>query len=592
MLSSSDRTALRDCSLSEVHGDQHVTIVNNVHSLSDDKILDATLRPAGSGADDVHQCMEGTRKDEFQTLDSWLDDSTAPNILWISGSPGAGKSAIASSLVSSLSQRERLGSSFFFERGHTSFSDPSVVWRSVANNLAKFDPKIKGDLVDFLKGPGFRNADIVLHFKRLVMMPLVKNEQALSAKPPVVILDALDECGSDDSQLAQRRNFLKTLTYWPQLPRLFKLVITSRDEGLPHEFYNSTICHRILLETGSLASETNKDIRRFFETRFEEIRRDRGANLASTRDMLRLTQCAAGLFIWATTAMTFLEGECAKGNHHAAKIALKNILDSGGRSGVGTKNIDELYRQILSHRFQSCGDASRQLFKSVLGIIIVAKKPLRRDDLTHFLDLHEDEDAKDIDLILDRLSSLILRSRDGDGTIRLHHPSFLEFLSDDKRCTDTDFVINPAEQHRVLSLACLKLMKQGLKFNICDLDTSYLRNDEVQDLPSRIQESIPPYLEYSCCFWAEHLRDSQTTAVIDRELSDEVGNFLHNLLLYWLEVLSLIGEVSLASRALVTTARWIEVRLLYYVPSPSFQKLMFVPIGFRSQLVSICNRCQ
>jgi DNA replication protein DnaC len=62
----------------------------------------------------VPRCMEGTRRDVFRKIDHWLDDTSAPNILWISGSPGAGKSALASSLVSDLTKRRRMGARFFW----------------------------------------------------------------------------------------------------------------------------------------------------------------------------------------------------------------------------------------------------------------------------------------------------------------------------------------------------------------------------------------------------------------------------------------------------------------------------------------------
>jgi hypothetical protein len=103
-------------------------------------------------------------------------------------------------------------------------------------------------------------------------------------------------------------------------------------------------------------------------------------------------------------------------------------------------------------------------------------------------------------------------------------------------------------------------MDEGLKFNICDLETSYLRNDDVEDLSSRVEKSIPDHLSYSCCFWVEHVCNSTMHATEDHgDLFQEIQNFLHIRLLYWFEALSLIKKVSIASTALATTARWITV---------------------------------
>ena len=43
------------------------------------------------------QCMEGTRLDILGKINAWTTDFDAPNILWLKGHPGVGKSAIATS---------------------------------------------------------------------------------------------------------------------------------------------------------------------------------------------------------------------------------------------------------------------------------------------------------------------------------------------------------------------------------------------------------------------------------------------------------------------------------------------------------------
>jgi ABC-type glutathione transport system ATPase component len=107
---------------------------------------------------------EGTRQDVFRTVDDWLNDVDAPNVLCISGSPGAGKSAVASSLVSSLTRRRRLGSSFFFKRGDTNLDNPNVLWRTVAFDPSRYCSGMKDSLVEFSKKSHIRDADIKLHF--------------------------------------------------------------------------------------------------------------------------------------------------------------------------------------------------------------------------------------------------------------------------------------------------------------------------------------------------------------------------------------------------------------------------------------------
>jgi len=105
-----------------------------------------------------------------------------------------------------------------------------------------------------------------------------------------------------------------------------------------------------------------------------------------------------------------------------------------------------------------------------------------------------------------------------------------------------------------MTVACLHIMKAGLRFNICKIETSYLRNDDL-DLVPRIKRFISTRLSYACCFWAEHL----STTKPDPKLRDAVREFMEFRLLYWLEVLSLVKKYNIASRALLLIGEWSRV---------------------------------
>jgi len=119
------------------------------------------------------------------------------------------------------------------------------------------------------------------------------------------------------------------------------------------------------------------------------------------------------------------------------------------------------------------------------------------------------------------------------------------------------FLINEAIQNQDLILASLQVMKIGLRFNICQLESSHVHNKDVPDLGSHVEKEIPAYLSYSCCFWADHL---QATA-FEPKILEAVQVLLHTQLLYWLEVLSLIKKMNIASQALLFTVNWLRVRL-------------------------------
>ena len=99
-------------------------------------------------------------------------------------------------------------------------------------------------------------------------------------------------------------------------------------------------------------------------------------------------------------------------------------------------------------------------------------------------------------------------------------------------------------------------MKKGLRFNICDLETSFAMNEDVVHLEERVQNNISTSLQYACQNWALHLRD----VPYSKELSEYLHEFAYNSLLYWVEVLSLTGSLYIClGPALEISIKWLDV---------------------------------
>ena len=130
------------------------------------------------------------------------------------------------------------------------------------------------------------------------------------------------------------------------------------------------------------------------------------------------------------------------------------------------------------------------------------------------------------------------------------------FLLDERR--SRIFFIERCDVHHDLAVASLSIMKAGLRFNICELETSYLSNSEVVGLKKRVEENIPPHLLYSCRFWATHLRDAE----LDSDLLQLVRKLVTGVqMLFWLEALGVSKFIGEAYWALTSTERWLQVRL-------------------------------
>jgi hypothetical protein len=106
-------------------------------------------------------------------------------------------------------------------------------------------------------------------------------------------------------------------------------------------------------------------------------------------------------------------------------------------------------------------------------------------------------------------------------------------------------------------------MEHGLKFNICQLESSHYFNKDVRDLNDRTQKAIPGHLQYSCLHWASHVNDvpmQQSNSQHGVILECLESFFSSGRFLYWLEVLSIIRALRSASPALRTIINWVSVR--------------------------------
>ena len=394
-----------------------------------------------------------------------------------------------------------------------------------------------------------RHSEIESYMVRARSGQTAEMDTELAMGLPVIILDALDECGSDDSQFAQRQTFINTITKWSRLPPSFKLVVTSRDDRIPNSF--RSVCYRIVPDTGDVAGpEAMQDVRIFHEKRSAAIA-ERNYSLSKTwpgeSNIRQLTNRAAGLFVWADTVVKFVE-------QGIPSKRLNGIPQD--RFRYGEQRLDGLYRQVMSLSFKDAADDELEIYKLVVGVIVLAKTPLRRRDLRHFLGREEEEAS--ITSILLNLSSVISLGT-SDEFIHISHISFAEFICDPNRCGDL-FAIHRSTHDRIMALSCLQIMRTTLRFNICQLETSHVRNVDVPDLASRIVKFIPAHLSYSCRFWADHLQ----TIIVEAEVLEAVRDFICERLLLWLEILSLIKEVNIASQVLISVHRWIGVSAQYF----------------------------
>ncbi|GJJ10753.1 hypothetical protein Clacol_004981 [Clathrus columnatus] len=515
-------------------------------STSENLDLDNLRYASGAGLSTSKQCLPGTRVEALDEIIEWINnpDDNCPRLFWLAGPAGVGKSAIAHSIALRFKSLRRLGSFFCFDRNQSIDGRREKIFPTIARDLADLDSQIKHELAKVIKNETSlrKTPDLQLEWEKFVLEPLRITSQ-ISTGPILIVIDALDESGDPTSRRELVRILEKEIS---SLPVNVRFLVTSRPEkDITLTFNKSHI--RTKMMTTIPESETNRDILSYFKTTLEAEIAD---GFFTDAHLKRLVELSQGLFQWAFLTSKFLTG---LGNS-AGSIATERYENLINAQGIRSINdpLDVMYTQILSSLFDSDDTQVMARFRSVIGSIVIASEPLSLKDLVTLRgeNISISRRETDIKVVIQYMGSLLSGINDPSSTIRPLHLSFREYLLDESR--SGNFWINPSEHHRDFAFGCLRTMSEGLRFNICDIPNSHIRNIDDEGLPERILSSISSQLSYSSRFWALHI----SSTVFDSVLAKKIERFLHDFFLLWLEVLSLLKGVGRAAKSMSNLISW------------------------------------
>ena len=511
------------------------------------KELDGLMHTLGENRLPLRKaCMQGTRITILQDIEKEIKNISGPNVIWIRGSPGVGKSALAASIANRLVDQKRHVIPFRFDRTDSTITT-SVLWRTVACDLSRLYPSFRQHLTQ--GNQGHSSSDIDRLFKSLIEEPLSTLVDAIPREElPVIVIDALDECGGlrhDSCGKDDYKSLLRTLKYWVQVDHLkrFKLVITSRPEGQISRIFPESISAHIVVPSGSdvkSGDSVSQDICTFLESRLNDMEME-PAWIAKALDYL--VPGAAGIFIWATTVANFLEDD-PEARFHILR------LREGGEDIEGMDDLFSLYATVVQASFRRISKREVQGIVSIIGAMIYAKQPLSNDVLV-MLPGVKIGDSDIIRLIRKGLAPVI----DSSDILRFHHKSFENYLLSPSflhEFPEFSTVQDQGHHERQLAVLCMKtLVSPKLHFNMCSLDSSIIKNADIQP---NVKCTIPPLISYSSQFWAYHLVHTVSDGPSDEKLKEGVRFVMHEKLLFWIETMSLLGKVyevySILKRAL------------------------------------------
>ena len=508
-----------------------LALLNGIHRAAD----------AGYTCGNRQGCLRGTRKDVLQEIERWLTDERAQRVFWLNGLAGTGKSTIAQTFAEMTFADGKLGASFFCSRDFVDRSNLQMILPTLAFQLAYRYPPFRKELLGVLKAtPDAGRESLCLQMKKLIVGPFRANPI-----PTLIIIDALDECKDEEPASA----ILSVLSrYMPDIPTV-KFFITGRPEARIRSGFRlkSLLPITEVLKLHEVKPEVvDSDIKLFFRSQLADLTENRSdcdsvGDWPSPSDIKILCEKAAGFFIYASTVVKFVASEDDLPTQRLALItSLPESTIEEGKSGV-----DQLYTKVLQQAFINVHPDNSQkyhCFRTVVGAVLLILNPISVESLSDLLG-HNTQYIKNTTR---SLHSLLLVPEGTEDPIRVFHKSFPDFLMDPYRCEDKRFFVEPKGCHVELLLACLRLMGEKLKKNICNLDDyAILRKVYIGDA-----------LEYACRFWTKHLLGTPSNTPHLEEVQNGIDKFFAVHLLHWIEVLAIIGDLRIAIYSLNDIEQW------------------------------------
>ncbi|KAF3284163.1 hypothetical protein TWF970_011382 [Orbilia oligospora] len=538
-------------------------IVAAIKPISGLSIVEAAV--FGSFADQHEpKCLENTREQLLKDFETWTNTqrSDTKPVFWLSGAAGTGKSTICRTVATLLQAKGTLAASFFFKRGGGDRGNASKFVTTIAAGLSAHWPDLIPHIESAIKrDPGISTKALRDQFECFIFKPLSSISGGIGGGgcASVIVIDALDECDSDDDVRLLVNLFGKLadlkdvdirvfVTSRPETPiRVgFKKIDGSYEGLVLHDIEQKIIQH---------------DIKIFFEKQFEKIVEEHDEILTAgwpgQNTIQQLVDFSSPLFIVASTICLLVNS-----SHFGPKEQLEKILEY--QSKTHTSKLARIYLPVFDQLLAEKDEDQKILIvesvRHLLGTILVSKSSVSRQDISQLLDIPEDN----LLVRLQGFHSVLNIPKDATEAIRPYHLSFQEFLLDPQTEKATPFYIGAERANRNLTISCLSLLDKTLKRDICGISLACDPDMWVYKAREEVLGCTSPAARYACRFWIEHAIECTQLHGDDVQ----IHQFLEKHLLHWLELLSLIDEIFMR-RSLLERI----VRLYRMVPCIDFSTI-------------------
>ena len=487
----------------------------------------------------------------MEIITKWANDSSSasPRVFWLTGQAGSGKTTIAYTITKHFGKSGNadllhtvLGGNFLCSRQFEETREPTRIVPTIAYQLARKSKSYADALHDAEIFEAVYH-DVPTQLKDLLVGPWQQSTREPGLPPYLIVIDALDEIIGDGGSA-----FLQDLLTVIDECNLrdFKFLVTSRPDPevvtLCKSFTSEAVCwlQHVPVEEAEL------DIRTYLKTKLPKLH--------GTPELAELVRQADGLFIYAATAVKYLTP------HRSIRVReqtamLQNLVSKSYKPASATDAtflIDALYRQIMFDAFSKFKDEFLACRLRIFYTFLCTAERTSASIAAALVAGGDDELAL---AVVEDLHAVLYTQGD---RVFWYHASFPDFIFDPSRSNFDNFAFwcNEPAHHNLLGESCFRVMKFGLRFNMADIESSFLFDrDNAEVLSEKVNNNISAVLRYSTCHWTHHLPSPQL--INTDNLRFYISEFLQIRVLFWIEAMNLLKLSNQCTPMLRYAREWV-----------------------------------
>lgn len=441
-------------------------------------------------------------------FERWLDPGeTKGRLLCIEGPPGTGKTMLVCFIINELKRRlpkHPFNLVYFFcQAGDPQLHTADAVLRTLIYGLLEQQPSLQQQVYDW---NDIRRNQLqhTLDLNSLGSL-LVELLEDTRLRDTFIIVDALNECSEAPTMLSELRRASSNHT---------KVLVSARD--------NLSIDHRSERYISLEPNTTGLDL--YIDTQVEKLSQAKEYSPDLYQSVRNGLRTPTATFLWVALVCQHLQ----------------RLPTHGTRAFLETcpRLLSELYRYMEDMLLAS---AEGGIYRQVLPLIQIAYRPIRLRELASYVILPEDHPNR-IGLLMYFIEKCgTFLSLRGDRILVAHH-TVSEFLQ--RGPSEQLFPASIETEQYLIFSRLLRTLSTGLRQNIYKLPL--LRSNKV-GMSKPVVDPLDP-IEYASVYWAHHLKHSSAQDM--SRADEEIGVFLQEHLLHWVEALSLLNSIPMGIESL------------------------------------------